>query len=414
MLKIIKRFHLEWSFCRAITTLPPHVSTKNLSKIFHDKIKINGPITVAEYMRESLKTYYNDANVFGSTGDFITSPEISQLYGEMIMVWFINMWEMAGRPTPVNLIELGPGTGVMMMDMLRLLNQTQYKNWMSISIHMVEMSKKYSLEQAKKLNCTILEIDNCQKYYQHGQTSEVYGTKDIFWYHSIDDIPRNKFSFIVAQEFFDALPIHKFRNCQGKWREILIDIENISEGTFRYVLSQWPTPASNIISTIDYFKPSKFTDEIEIEVGFDSSIILDKLKKRIVTDGGIFLCIDYGKDEPIIDSLRAFSGHQQVNPLQNPGSVDLTVDIDFKRLKDIAGVDVLSFGPVVQNSYLNKLHINLRYKNLLAMAKNEREATSLTFGYKQLMEMGSKFKVIAMVPATLAPYLNNSAICGFE
>ncbi|XP_050523780.1 protein arginine methyltransferase NDUFAF7, mitochondrial isoform X2 [Daktulosphaira vitifoliae] len=338
------------------------VPSKMITKFFQDKIKINGPITVADYMRESLKTYYNDGNAFGFSGDFITSPEISQLYGEMVMLWFINMWEMAGRPTPVNLIELGPGTGVMMTDMLRLLNQTHYKNLIDLTIHMVEISNKYSLKQAKKLSCSHLETNMSHKYFQYGKTSNVYGSKDIFWYYNLDDVPKNTFSFIVAQEFFDALPVHKFRKCKNKWREILIDIKNISSGTFQYVLCQTPTAASNLLTTIDFYNQSKFSEGSDIEVGFESSIILDKLCKRLVTDGGIFLCIDYGKSEPIVDSLRV---------------------------------------------------LNVLNNKLLSTAKSERETSSLIFGYNQLMKMGNLFNVIGMVPSTLGPYLNHS-IYGFQ
>lgn len=132
--------------------------------------------------------------------------------------------------------------------------------------------------------------------------------------------------------------------------------------------------------------------------------------------------------------IKAFSGHQQVHPLHNPGTVDLTADVDFSRLKNVAGADVLAFGPIVQNEFLQKLMIELRYKvigkdinnynilmyyiflflkNLLALAQNDREATSLTFGYNQLMEMSKKFKVMGMVPATMGPILNTFPVYGF-
>ncbi|XP_025425924.1 protein arginine methyltransferase NDUFAF7, mitochondrial isoform X2 [Sipha flava] len=345
-----------------ITTFPKNILVQHdLTKYFKDKISISGPITVAEYMRESLKMYYNSRKVFGSDGDFITSPEISQLYGEMLMLWLLSMWEKAGCPSPINIIELGPGTGVMMMDMLRMLKQTQY-NALDLSIHMVETSKKCSLEQANKLCCSELLKDMSNNFYQCGTTSEKYGMKKIFWYKSIDDIPRNTFSLIVAQEFFDALPIHKFRKINDEWREILIDIENDSSGKFRYVLSKTYTATSNLISTIDYYKCSNFKNETEIEVGLDGAIVMQKLSDRIIMDGGIFLCIDYGQDKPITDSFRAFSGHQQVNPLHNPGTVDLTADVDFCRLKNVAGADILSFGPIVQTTFLKNLMIDLRYK----------------------------------------------------
>uniref|UniRef100_A0A2S2PGN3 Protein arginine methyltransferase NDUFAF7 n=1 Tax=Schizaphis graminum TaxID=13262 RepID=A0A2S2PGN3_SCHGA len=411
MLKLLKlkpRFVI-----RTITTFQNNASVQqDLTKYFQDKICINGPITLAEYMRESLKTYYNSGNVFGSDGDFITSPEVSQLYGEMVMLWLLSMWEKAGCPSPMNLIELGPGTGVMMTDMLRLLKQTQYSS-LDLSIHMVETSKKCSLEQANKLCSSDSRIESSKCYYQHGRTCEKYGKKEIFWYESIDDIPRNTFSLIVAQEFFDALPVHKFRKINEKWHEIVIDVENYLNGTFRYVLSKTSTTTSNLISSIDYYKCSNLKNQTEIEVGIDAAIIMQKLSERIIIDGGIFLCIDYGQDKPITDTFRAFSGHQQVNPLHNPGTVDLTADVDFGRLKNVAGSDVLAFGPICQNKFLENLMINLRYQNLLTLTKNEKEATSLTFGYNKLMEMGKKFKIMGMVPATMAPILYNSLISGF-
>lgn len=411
MLKLIKL--QPRSIVRTITTFKKNLPVQqNLTKYFQDKIRINGPITLAEYMRESLKTYYNSGNVFGSNGDFITSPEISQLYGEMVMLWLLSLWEKAGCPSPVNLIELGPGTGVMMTDMLRILKQTQYSS-LDLSIHMVETSKKCSLEQANKLGCSNSQTDLGQCYYQHGITCEKYGKKEIFWYESIDDIPRNTFSLIVAQEFFDALPIHKFKKINETWYEIVIDIEDYLSGTFRYVLSKTSTTTSNLISTIEYYKCSNLRNETEIEVGLDAAIVMQKLSERIILDGGIFLCIDYGQDKPIIDTFRAFSGHQQVNPLHNPGTVDLTADVDFGRLKNVAGIDVLAFGPIGQNTFLENMMINLRYQNLLTLTKNEKEATSLTFGYNKLMEMSKKFKIMGMVPATMVPLLNDSLVCGF-
>lgn len=146
---------------------------------------------------------------------------------------------------------------------------------------MVEISKKCSIEQSNKLCCSGLLTDLPKNYYQHGITSAKYGGKKVFWYRSIDDVPRNTFSLIVAQEFFDALPIHKFRVsiiyyytvlfihylCYKKmiiysitvkkvnedWREILIDVENDLSGTFRYIISNTPTVTSNLISGVCYF-----------------------------------------------------------------------------------------------------------------------------------------------------------------
>jgi len=331
----------------------------------------------------------------------------------MVMLWLLCMWEKARCPSPVNLIELGPGTGVMMMDMLRLFKQSQY-NILDLSIHMVETSKRCSLEQAKNLCCSELLSDLPNNYYQRGITSEKYGMKEIFWYNSIDDIPRNIFSLIVAQEFFDALPIHKFRKINGEWREILIDVENNLSGTFHYVLSKTSTPISNLISTMNYYNCSNFINETEIEVGLDSAVIMQKLRDRIVIDGGIFLCIDYGQDKPIVDTFRAFSGHQQVNPLRNPGTVDLTADVDFNRLKNVAGNDILAYGPIEQNKFLKNLMIDLRYKNLLNLTKTERETTSLKFGYSQLMKMSKQFKVMGLLPATMSPILGELPVDGFK
>lgn len=414
MLKILKFQPRAIIIVRTITTFQKTTPVQqNLTKYFQDKIYVNGPITVAEFMRESLKTYYNSGKVFGSDGDFITSPEISQLYGEMVMLWLLCMWEKARCPSPVNLIELGPGTGVMMMDMLRLFKQSQY-NILDLSIHMVETSKRCSLEQAKNLCCSELLSDLPNNYYQRGITSEKYGMKEIFWYNSIDDIPRNIFSLIVAQEFFDALPIHKFRKINGEWREILIDVENNLSGTFHYVLSKTSTPISNLISTMNYYNCSNFINETEIEVGLDSAVIMQKLRDRIVIDGGIFLCIDYGQDKPIVDTFRAFSGHQQVNPLRNPGTVDLTADVDFNRLKNVAGNDILAYGPIEQNKFLKNLMIDLRYKNLLNLTKTERETTSLKFGYSQLMKMSKQFKVMGLLPATMSPILGELPVDGFK
>lgn len=211
-----------------------------LSKYIFQKIRVKGPLTIADYMKivltNPLEGYYMQKDMFGETGDFITSPEISQMFGEMLAIWFINEWQKVGSPKPLQIIELGPGRGTLCCDILKVFSH--FKILHSCNIALVEISPHLSDLQARKL-CLNSELC-CDQSLMYRKGKEVikvllfflsivylgvshYGVP-IEWYKQLKDVP-NTFSLILAHEFFDALPIHKFQRTYTGYKEVLVDID---------------------------------------------------------------------------------------------------------------------------------------------------------------------------------------------
>lgn len=198
-----------------------HVSN-TLAKNLHQRIKATGPLTVAEYMKQVLTHpgvgYYMHRDVFGEQGDFITSPEISQMFGEMLGVWMLNEWQKFGSPTPLQFVEMGPGRGTLIADILKVFGHFDKLN--TASLHLVECSPALSEIQARKL-CTTYSNISDSKIYRDGKHKSGLLVK---WYQNLADVPKG-FSIYLAHEFFDALPIHKFHKTNHGFREVLIDID---------------------------------------------------------------------------------------------------------------------------------------------------------------------------------------------
>lgn len=230
-----------------------NIDSSRSSKHLYAKIKSCGPISVADYMREALthptQGYYMKRDVFGSKGDFITSPEISQLFGEMIGIWVFSEWKKITNNN-FQLVELGPGRGTLSKSILKIFNQLKVADKMTI--HLVEISPALSEIQAN--NLCIISKKNLQfgidsnniGHYREGVTDN--GVK-VFWYQSIEHIPK-KFSIFIAHEFFDALPIHKFQKNKNTWSEIFVDIDKNIENKFRFVISKVPTLSSRVFISV--------------------------------------------------------------------------------------------------------------------------------------------------------------------
>ena len=229
--------------------------------------------------------YYMSRDVFGQKGDFITSPEVGQIFGELIAIWLIAEYQKIGLPQPLQLIELGPGRGTLIQDILRVFSKFQVNE--SMSIHLVELSPFLSKMQSQKLCYSSGEVDPQHNlpYYRAGET--VSGVK-IYWYHRIEDIP-NEFSIIIAHEFFDALPIHKLQRVGKVWKEILIDNDPNDKNKFRYVLSRNETPISKLYSQ---FRPNETREHVEVSP--ESDLIARHIAERLENYGGFGLIMDYG------------------------------------------------------------------------------------------------------------------------
>ncbi|XP_069697808.1 protein arginine methyltransferase NDUFAF7, mitochondrial isoform X2 [Periplaneta americana] len=330
----------------------------SLARQLQAKIKAVGPITVAEYMKEVLTNplsgYYMHRDMIGETGDFITSPELGQLFGEMVAIWCFSEWQKMGSPIPLQLVEMGPGRGSLAQDVLRVFERFGVHN--EVSLHLVEVSPHLSQIQAKALCVKIYtQPTSNQQYYQMGITAT---NIPVFWYKSIQDVPR-QFSCFLAHEFFDALPIHKFQRTEAGWREVLIDIDPAADTEkFRFVISRAPTPASKL-----FIKADETRDHVEVCV--ESGAILEHLAMRMEEDGGFALFADYGHDGTKTDTFRAFRDHQLHDPLVEPGSADLTADVDFSYFRACTEDKLLTFGPVTQRNFLKQMGIDVRLEELL-------------------------------------------------
>ena len=204
------------------------------------KIRFSGPITVAEYMREvainPIHGFYVSREALGKHGHFVTSPELSQMFGECVAVWLLHEWMKMGEPADFQLVELGPGKGTLLTDILRTLSKLQPGLVQGISLHLVEVSPRMKREQELELGIK----DGLSKW-----------GASVHWHDHIADVPQ-KFSFFVAHEFLDALPVNKFeRSEDNSWREVLVDIDEEKEGELRYVISRHATPSCVLLEGLN-------------------------------------------------------------------------------------------------------------------------------------------------------------------
>ncbi|CAH8384940.1 unnamed protein product [Eruca vesicaria subsp. sativa] len=365
---------------------PEPTPDSELVKHLKSVIKFRGgPISVAEYMEEVLTNpksgYYMNRDVFGTQGDFITSPEVSQMFGEMIGVWTVCLWEQMGRPEKVNLIELGPGRGTLMVDLLR--GTSKFRNFTdSLHIHLVECSPALQKLQRQNLKCT--DESSSEKK----AISSLAGTP-VHWHATLEEVPSGVPTIIIAHEFYDALPVHQFQKSPRGWCEKMVDVGEDSE--FRFVLSPQPTPASlYLMKRCTWATPEEREKLEHIEISPKCMDLTQEMAKRIGSDGGGALIIDYGRDELISDSLQAIRKHKFVNILDDPGSADLSAYVDFPSIKhsaEEASENVLVHGPMTQSQFLGSLGINFRVDALLQNCDDE-QAESLRSGYWRLVGDG--------------------------
>ncbi|XP_058539028.1 protein arginine methyltransferase NDUFAF7, mitochondrial isoform X4 [Neofelis nebulosa] len=332
------------------------------------KIKATGPITVAEYMKEVL-----------------TNP------AKLLGIWFISEWMATGKNAAFQLVELGPGRGTLSGDILRVFSQlgSVLKNC-DISIHLVEVSEKLSEIQALTLTeeKVPLERNPGSPAYMKGVTKSGI---PISWYRDLQDVPKG-YSFYLAHEFFDVLPVHKFQKTPQGWREVFIDIDPQASDKLRFVLAPCVTPAEVFIQS----------DETRdhVEVCPEAGVIIQELSQRIALTGGAALIADYGHDGTKTDTFRGFCGHKLHDVLIAPGTADLTADVDFSYLRRMAEGKVASLGPIKQQTFLKNMGIDVRLK-VLADKSDEPSRQQLLQGYDMLMnpkKMGERFHFLALLP----------------
>jgi NADH dehydrogenase [ubiquinone] 1 alpha subcomplex assembly factor 7 len=298
-------------------------------------------------------------DVFGVKGDFTTAPEISQMFGELIGIWCVATWQQMNMPQELKIIELGPGRGSLMSDFLRAAISFP-AFYQALEIHMVEISPALRKIQQQTLGC-VPSSDKSQDIGSASEKMQIPGGPIIHWYEDFYKVPQGP-SLMIAQELFDALPVHQFQYTERGWCERLVDIDyGEGEDHFRFVLSPGPTPAAKVyIGRQKLFDPasiiqplnlkkSKLADEpierldIEnnsapihskgaqirdrIEISPMGIALIQDMAKRISHHGGAALIVDYGHNHPSELSLRGIKNHEFVSVLREPGEVDLVSHI---------------------------------------------------------------------------------------
>jgi NADH dehydrogenase [ubiquinone] 1 alpha subcomplex assembly factor 7 len=350
-----------------------------LADLIARRIRDHGPITVAEYMALALTHpthgYYTTRDPLGEDGDFITAPEISQLFGEMIGAWCAVCWQYMGAPNRVVLAELGPGRGTLMADMLRAAAALPPFRG-ALDIHLVETSPALRAAQQAALD----------------------GAK-ITWHETPDALPDGPL-LLVANEFLDALPIHQYVRTEDGWFERLIGLDDAT-GALGFTLS--PNPAAEAAG----FPPALAAAPVGalVERCPAAASIAGGIAARLAQERGAALFVDYGPMRMAPgDSFQAVKAHGFADPLADPGEADLTAHVDFDALAGAAAAaGAMSYGPVTQGDFLRRLGIERRLLKLSTGATPDQAAV-LRAGCDRLIEddgMGNLFKALAIAHPTL-------------
>jgi SAM-dependent MidA family methyltransferase len=350
-------------------------------------IGIAGPMPIAEYMQLCLTHpqygYYTTRDPLGARGDFITAPEISQMFGELIGLWLASVWQLLGAPENVRLIELGPGRATLLIDALRAA-KTVPGFLTAIVLHLVEISPALRKMQEERLEPLRLPT---------------------LWHNTLEEVPPGP-CLIVANEFIDALPVHQAVKLADGWHERVIAISPEGEltiGAARDHLFHFEsTLPSGLRRSPDGSIFEWRSDAIALEIG------------RRVRDGGAALIIDYGHAwHGLGETLQAVSGHAFADPLRTPGRADLTAHVDFQALAHGAeSIGARAHGPITQRDWLRRLGVDQRAAALKAHApcgrtvEIDQALSRLTAGGSR--GMGELCKAIAIADPKL------KSLPGFE
>jgi len=340
--------------------------TTELGRLIARRIALTGPISLADFMAEALGHprlgYYRYALPVGAAGDFTTAPEISQMFGELSGAWLAERWLAMGRPPSVRLVELGPGRGTLMADALRATRGVPGFH-AAIDLHLVEIN-----EQLRALQDQALALFKPT------------------WHARFDDVPDGPV-LLVANEFFDALPVRQFENTARGWVERMVGLGDDGE-TLRLALAPGVTPYAAALPDA----PVGAQAEI-CEAGLALAGAIGERLKRFA---GWALIVDYGHDGALGASLQAVRGHRGAAILDRPGETDLSAHVDFAALARATGRP--TFGPVGQGDFLRRLGIAERARALKARA-GEAQRAAIDAASARLIapdQMGTLFRVLAV------------------
>lgn len=341
-----------------------------LARLLVERIREGGPITVADYMAECLlhpvHGYYTTRDPFGAAGDFTTAPEISQMFGELVGLALAQAWLDQGSPSPFTLAELGPGRGTLMADILRATKAVPGFH-AAAKVVLVEASPVLRTKQQK----TISRVHDL----------------GLRWIEATGDLPEQPL-FLVANEFFDALPIHQYQFRNGLWHERLVGLK---DGGLAFGLAE---RGQKVVSTMAMHQCE---DGIIIEENRIGRFAIRQVHHRLHHHGGLAMVIDYGDWRSRGDTLQALRAHAYDDPLAHPGEADLTAHVDFEALTG----NGLAHAYTTQGEFLLRLGITQRAdrlaRGLTGAALDSHLAALARLTGPQ--EMGSLFKVLALTRA---------------
>ncbi len=376
------------------------MSDDTLARLLARRILLDGPLPVSAFMAEALGHprlgYYTRQDPFGAAGDFTTAPEISQMFGELVGLWCVDSWVRMGGPGPFHLVELGPGRGTLMRDILRaaaVVPQFQA----NATLHLVETSLTLRARQREMLEAQ-----------RNGMA--------IHWHDRLEAVPDGP-TLLVANEFFDALPIRQVEKTAHGWFERLVDLD--PAGTedaprFRFVLEAFGSSGTRLV-------PVMLRDRAAVgsvvEVSPVSCAVARLIGARLAAHPGAALFIDYGYGHgPAVgDTLQALRRHAFAPVLDDPGEADITAHVDFAALAAAArSAGAEAFGTVEQGDWLAALGIRQRAAALSAKA-NAAQAADIRSALARLVDadqMGRLFKLLALTSPGAFP--DGGAPAGFH
>lgn len=352
-------------------------ATVSLAERLRQRITREGPISVADYMQACLaderEGYYSSRQPIGAAGDFVTSPEVSQIFGELLGLWAVAVWQSMGEPKSIVVAELGPGRGTLLADAARAWRSVKHFAG-CVSLALVETSPVLRETQRKTLHAVYHPIQ---------------------WCETIDEMPRGRPLIVLANEFIDALPIRQLVRRGSTWRERCVGLGQ--DGRFAFV-------DGAIID--DDTLPAAPDGEI-LEARPATAPLLAALAARASEAPLAALFIDYGHAKSGTgDTLQAMHRHRYADPLAFPGETDLTAHVDFAALKHEAeALGLRAYGPMPQGEFLLRLGLPARRDRLLEAARPERREL-ISSGAARLADpsqMGVLFKVLALTSDGLAP-----------
>ncbi len=351
--------HAASAGARAVTT--------GLERLLVRRIRVAGPMTVADYMSDCLLHpefgYYSTRDPLGAPGDFITAPEISQMFGEVVGLALAQAWLDLGAPRPACLAELGPGRGTLMADMLRAI-RTVPGFAEALSVHLVEASPVLREAQRKAAG------------------------RPLHHHDTMESLPRIAL-FLVANEFFDTLPVRQFQRDGAAWRERMIGVGD--DGALAFGLSD-PVSPESLAGRMD---DTRDGDIVEMRPA--ASAVAGEIGARIAESGGLALVIDYGGRRSLGDTLQAVRNHGSVPPLTDPGTADLTAHVDFGAIARAAR-PAAATRLTPQGEFLERLGMVQRAERLaegLEGSALERHVAAL-HRLTHEREMGTLFRAMAL------------------